>query len=470
MARKTVDTSSTPSTTDGWHPARLIPTAGIRDQDEQEKRATSCLLAVMRAVPEFGHALLKELDAPKSPVIETFAEVRFKDVSGKTIIPDGAIVCRRGRKEWTCLVEVKTSGAPLKDEQVASYLDIARERGFDGVLTISNQITANSTETPVSVDGRKLRRTNLWHFSWWRIVTEAIVQSRYRGVSDPDQAWILGELIAYLDSEASGAAGFQDMGDKWVSVRKAAHDGTLRHTDPEARAVAERWEQFTQYLCLGLTQDLGRPVASLRPRKQTTADRLDDLTKALASTGALDAVMRVPDAVGDLRIRADLRARQTLTSVTVEAPREGRAKPRINWLLRQLGDAAGDLRVEVVYPSARETTSALLSQAREEPERLLHPVDPKREPRTFILTLARPMGQKRGKAEGSFVSEIRAQLFAFYRDLVQNLKAWQAPPPKLREEPPAPEIPDTPQPEPPPFVAADVREVGEATDPSSMSK
>jgi hypothetical protein len=43
----------------------------------------------MRAVPEFGHALLKELGAPKSPVIETFAEVRFKDTEGKTVIPDG---------------------------------------------------------------------------------------------------------------------------------------------------------------------------------------------------------------------------------------------------------------------------------------------------------------------------------------------------------------------------------------------
>ena len=65
----------------------------------------------MHAVPEFGHALLKELGAPKSPVIETFAEVRFKDAGGKTVIPDGAIVCQRGKKRWTCLVEVKTGAA-----------------------------------------------------------------------------------------------------------------------------------------------------------------------------------------------------------------------------------------------------------------------------------------------------------------------------------------------------------------------
>ena len=43
------------------------------------------------------------------------------------------------------------------------------------------------------------------------------------------------------------------------------------------------------------------------------------------------------------------------------------------------------------------------------------------------------MGQKRGKAEGSFVRETRAQTFDFYRDIVQQLKAWQARPPKLRD-------------------------------------
>jgi hypothetical protein len=446
-----------------WHPARLIPTAGIRGQEEQERRATSSLLAVMYAVPEFGHALLKELGAPKSPVIETFAEVRFKDGAGKSVIPDGAIVCRRGQKEWTCLVEVKTAGAQLRPEQVNSYLDIARDHGFDGVLTISNQITARAEESPVTVDRRKLRRTSLWHFSWWRVLTEAIVQHRFRGISDPDQAWIPGELIAYLDSQASGAGGFEDMGDKWVGVRKAAHDGTLRANDAEARAVAERWEEFTQYLCLGLSQDLGTAVTAPRPRGQQTGSRLDESVKELAERGTLTALLRVPDAVGDIRIRADLRARRTLTSLTIDAPREGRAKPRVNWLLRQLTDAPEHLQIEAVFPNVRQTTSELLSSVRDEPEALLYQADPKREPRAFTITLARPMGQKRGKAEGSFVRETRAQTFDFYRDIVQRLKAWQPRAPKLRQ--PDEEVPRAPSAEPPRFEQADIREPGEAVDP-----
>jgi hypothetical protein len=72
---------------EGWHPARLIPAIGIRGQEEQEKRATSSLLAVMRAVPEFGYALLGPLGAPKGRVA-TFdgllLEVSFANTKATT--------------------------------------------------------------------------------------------------------------------------------------------------------------------------------------------------------------------------------------------------------------------------------------------------------------------------------------------------------------------------------------------------
>jgi hypothetical protein len=434
------------SVPEGWGHARLIPTFGIRNQQEQEKRATSCLLAVMHGVPEFGHALLKELDAPKAPVIETFAEVRFKDANGKTVIPDGAIVCRRGKKTWTCLVEVKTGSAQLKDDQVSAYLDIAKSNQFDGVLTISTQITANSSESPVSIDGRKLRGgLRLWHFSWWRVLTEAIVQQRYRGISDPDQEWILRELIHYLGSEASGAVGFEDMGDKWVPVRNAARDGSLRKGDAAARGVAERWEQFTNYLCLSLSQELGANVTISRPRTQTTPARLDELVEGLETHGELTSTLRIPDAVGPVTIRSNLRSRQTFVSVSIDAPREGRTKARFNWLLRQLKLVPDDLLIEASFPNGRATTAAKLGEVRDDPAQLYYPPDSKREPREFVITQSKPMGQKRGRDEGSFVRETSAQTVTFYRDIVQNLKAWYAPAPKLHTETEPP--PDGPTPE-----------------------
>lgn len=435
---------------------------GIRGQEEQEKRATSVLLAVMHAVPEFGHALLHELGAPRSPRIDTYTEVRFKGAE-KTSIPDGAIVCERGGKRWTCLVEVKTAGASLRTEQVAGYLDAARERSYDGVLTISNDITDGCDHSPLAIDGRKTRSAKLWHLSWWQIMTEAIVQHRHHGIADPDQAWILGELIAYLDSAASGAGGFDDMGPNWVAVRTGAPDRTLRASDPAVRDVAARWDQLVQYLCLGLSQDLGERVVVHRPRKQDQNARIDATSKRLADEGVLQSAIRVPKAAGELAVTADLRARKLNVGVSLQAPTEGKPATRLAWLVRQLPDARGDILISAQYANARQPITATLEQTRQERDALTYPADPKRPPREFTVALLRPIGNKRGQGEGSFVSETRAQLLDFYRDVVQNIKPWQARAPRLPDVPES--VPDEPSPEPPPFVAIQERDFGDAIDP-----
>ncbi|NQV06647.1 hypothetical protein HQ535_08845 [bacterium] len=157
-----------------WSPARLIPGTGIKGRKEQEERSTSALLAVMAAVPSFGHALLKPALGAPAGRISTFTEPHFKTDADGTARPDGAIVIERGKTRWVCLVEVKTGDSDLYDEQVDGYVQIANREGFDAVLTISNQIVAHPSESPVKVDKRRLRKVRLGHLSWFRIRTEAV--------------------------------------------------------------------------------------------------------------------------------------------------------------------------------------------------------------------------------------------------------------------------------------------------------
>jgi hypothetical protein len=56
----------------------------------------------------------------------------------KRLYPNGLIRVSRGSKTWTALVEVKTGPNQLATEQLENYLEIAREQGFDAVVTISN--------------------------------------------------------------------------------------------------------------------------------------------------------------------------------------------------------------------------------------------------------------------------------------------------------------------------------------------
>lgn len=416
-----------------WSAARLIPTAGIRGQAEQESRATSALLAVLTAVPAFSQRFLKAMDAPAGRV-HAYTEVRLKGVDGKTHIPDGAIVVERGQRRWSCLIEVKTATATLESDQVHRYLDMARQHGFDGVLTLSNDIVADAEAMPFKLNGQKLGKLTVRHISWWQVLTEAVIQHRFRGIDDPDQAWILGELIRYLTDERSGAGGFEGMGSDWVRLRDGARNGTLRSSAPEAAAIAARWEQLIEFLCLNLSQELGVAVRRTRPRGKSARDRLEEAVSTLAGEGRLESSIRVPDAVGPIEIEADLRSRWLTTSVAIDAPRD-RKRPtaRINWLLRQLKDAPDDLRIDVRFPRRREGQSALLGDCREEPQRLLLPTDTKCEPYSFVLAQSKAIGSKGGRGEGSFVDETCKQATRFYRDLVQDLRAPQPKAPQLAE-------------------------------------
>ena len=76
-------------------------------------------------------------------------------------------------------------------EQIENYLDLARDNGFDAVITISNQLAPAMGVHPVDVDKRKLRKVALHHVSWAEVVSAAVVQRVHAGVSDPEQAWIL---------------------------------------------------------------------------------------------------------------------------------------------------------------------------------------------------------------------------------------------------------------------------------------
>jgi hypothetical protein len=306
-----------------------------------------------------------------------------------------------------------------------------------GVLTVTNDITADPTCSPVSIGGRKLKGLCLWHYSWWSILTEARLLHDGGQISDPLARWLVGELIAYLSEPASGIESFRDVGgSSWVGARDAIRHQTLRAGNKEAADVAAGWQRFNDYLALEFTQDVGQRVCVVRPRNTTEECLLKDARAELAGAGTLTSRLAVPGAVSDLDVTADLRAQQVAISAAIDAPREGRPMARINWLLRQLKDAPARVRIDVAFANVRDTSSALLCDATESPSVLLSAADPKREPRRFTLTLLFPMGTKRGRGPGTFVDETHGAAIAFYRDVLQRLRAWQSKAPKLAEDGP----------------------------------
>lgn len=390
------------------------------------------MLAVLTAVREFGRAISQPLGAPAGNV-QAFIEVPFM-LGEKRVFPDGLIRVTRGQKSWTALVEVKTGNNELNAEQLENYLDIARDNGFDALLTISNEIPPAAGQHPTKVDKRKLRKVALYHLPWSQVLAEAVIQKEHRGVADPDQAWILGELIRYLEHPRSGALEFEDMGASWVPVRDGIRAGTLRPADNGAAEVAARFDALLRFASLRLGRSLGIEVVPVLSRKEAAEPSLRTaaLVETLVKDGRLAGAIRIPNAVAPLSIELDLRSNQVTCLVELDAPREGRATTRVNWLVRQLKNAPDSLRLEAIATHARgASTAALLKEVLEDANVLVQ--DPKKELRSFRLALASPLGTKRGRGRGGAIDSVLDAVDAFYGDVLQHLKAWTAAPPRLRE-------------------------------------
>jgi hypothetical protein len=413
--------------------ARLIPTTGIKGALDQERRASSALLAVMRIVPNFNYQLLKAMGAPKGSV-ETYIEPEFK-IGSKKIRPDGLITVLRGKTRWNALVEVKTGKNNLELTQLNSYLDICKEFRIDALVTISNEVLNASGGHPTAgIDQRKLRSTRLEHFSWIRIITEAIVMSEHEGVEDREQDLIMRELVRFLQSDASGASEFNDMGGSWISVREGIKNGSIRKADEDVLQTIANFESLIRYSALTLSARLGVGATEVIPRlaKADYKKHLQEVSKKLISDKKLHGAIEIPGAAAHLEMEADLATGVLHCGFVLQAPKEGRNNSRINWLLRQLKAAPSGTYLSWSYKRSRTSEQPhLVSNLKDKNYDFELAKD--KEISEFRLETLAKMGSKRSAGKGGFIDSVVDLFEKVYGDALQPVKPWQGNAPKLSE-------------------------------------
>ncbi|MEU5885530.1 TerD family protein [Streptomyces sp. NPDC047461] len=405
---------------DSWRPARLFPLSALKSDRDREMRATSVLLSVMTQVPRFGRRLTAAFGAP-SGRMETFTEVSLPhgDTPRR---PDGVIRIERAGKLWTALVETKTNGNALKADQVQAYMDIAARRGYEAVITVSNDVALEGSPlVDVRIDRRRKHQVALWHLSWAEVAHQAQLLIRHEGVGNAARTWLLQELLHYLQHENSGCHGFQNMGSAWVPVRNGINDETLCQGDPRALEVVESWERLIRQVCLRLGGELGQKVLpAQRVRRGTDhGTRRMQLADRLCREGRLHAELRVEQAPGLLTIGADLRTGRLRTSVEVPAPEQGYPLTWAKRLMRRLGEAPADLHVETLVEGDAAGPRGTLERLRPEPADLL----PKNGTQItgFRLSLLKGMGSTRGNTESGFIRSVDDAVHRFYTTVVVHL-------------------------------------------------
>ncbi|MDX3539840.1 TerD family protein [Streptomyces sp. MB09-01] len=411
---------------DSWPTARLFPVPSLKSDKEREVRATSVLLSVMAQVPELGRRLTAAFGAPAGRM-QTFTEVSLPHGDSPKR-PDGVIRVERAGRLWTALVETKTNGNPLKAEQVQQYMDIATRRGYEAVITLSNDVALEGAAVvDVKVDGRRKHKVSLWHLSWAEVAHQAQMLIRHEGVGNAAHAWLLQELLEYLQHENSGCHGFQNMGPAWVPVRNGIDDETIDPADARAVDVVESWERLIRQVCLRLGGELGQKALPVQRARRGSDPRARRVTAAgrLCTEGRLSAELRVDGTGSVIAVIADLRTGKVRTSVDIPAPEAAYPLAAAKRLMRLLSDAPADLHVQSLV-EGENGPRGTLERLRPEPGDLL--------PRDgaplsgFRLSLIKGMGNSRGNTESGFIRSVDDAVDRFYHGVVAQLGAVEARP------------------------------------------
>ncbi len=428
---------------------RLFPSHHIKSDREAELRATASFLAVSRAVSEFGRAVVSMASGPRGK-LRCFAEVPFKVESGvkrREERPDGILRVTRGRTDWTALVEVKVGDTSIEQDQFDRYHALAREQGINALITISNQSAlANGLPPRLRVDGRRLRSVPVIHLSWERLLSEAQLLSRRKEVADPDQQWMLEEWIRYVADSQSRIIEPPQMGEYWNEVLQAARESNLNGCKRQVREVVQRWDGFLKKLALRLRAKLGvevQPKVS-RAERNDPATRIKNLHATAIKDGELPGVLRIPDAAGNLSVLVLLAARSVRLAIEIQAPKEGRPKTRIRWLLRQLvsQEVPDDLVVKVHWSHRQLSSQGRIGELKGNIDPLLsdsygQKVPPEASPRSFSLEWTIGLRRGKGRSTAPVLEGVAQAVEDFYKRVVEGLRPYVPTAPHLPQEEPS---------------------------------
>ena len=425
--------------------ARLIPVVA---DTSKEERAAAILLAALRGVYEFRQAMLGSLGVRvgKRADLEAWSEVTLRDQAKKSSgnkkrdRPDGLLRLHTGKKQWYALIEAKIGNATVDEEQLKNYVQQAKDHKIDAVITVTNQFVAMPSHHPVKIPKNLAKSVELYHWSWMYVLTQATLLLEENVIDSEDQVFLLNEVVRYFSHDSSGVTRFDSMNREWKEVvGKVKSGATLSKSSEEVENTVSSWHQEQRDLCLVMSRRLSRSVKLRLARAHRTDPlvRLRDDSEMLAKEHKLTCEIEIPHAAAPLDVTADLDRRTITCGMRVSAPQDKKStKARVNWLARQLqGAQPQGMYVKAIRTGRAPDTQAPLSDVLNDATCL--EADNTNSVATafevfYMVDLA-------GKFSGSkvFIEQLEQAVPHYYEQAGQRLRAWVAPPPRIRTRDPA---------------------------------
>lgn len=412
--------------------ARLVP---VTPAGQRERHAASVLLATISIVEPFAREVLATVGrrTGQRSEIHTFTEVVFKHgPTDKKDRPDGLLILDTSRAKWKALIEAKIGTAKIDPEQVEKYVQIAKTNDLQAVITVSNELTAIPEQLPYFLTSKSNGKVSVYHLSWMRLITLATALIGSDESFDPEQHYILKEMLRYLTHDSIGIRGLHRMNADWKPLMSKIHaGGTIQKNDPEVLSTIQCWHQEEQDVCLLFSRKLNVPVslALKRTHRDDQNARITDDAAELADSKRLTAVFEIPDIAGPIEVVAHCLRRNIICRMRFAAPANlKRYSSRLNWLLRQLPekvDASASLKM---FWEGGGTTFGSVSELREKPE-LADIGRPNSLPREFEISTVTDLAQK-FFGPASFVEGLEAAVPSFYDGVARHTVPWQPSPPE----------------------------------------
>ena len=414
--------------------ARLIPFYKPGD----EMALTSIFLSALKLIDPLRKNIFKTISLSNYGTVHIFTEVEFMLFKKKRV--DGLIIIERGKKIVdACIIEVKNKNNELDKNQIDEYVKICKGYKIPKIITISNQFVNFPTQSPVNVKTPK--SITSFHLSWTYILTIAhiLLIDNETNIDDRDQLNIMKEVLSYFETQKSGIVGFHQMKQGWVEVSQKINSGaSLKIKDVAVDETVSSWIEEEKDMALKLSRELGLMVQSGQKKyKNNLKSRIEMEKRKLVKDRFLDSSLSIDGAVSDINVIANFGRKNIEMSVNVEPPADKPTRPKITWLRNQLKKCVNkvednaswinkDLMVDINIKFTSKPVRVPLDELEDAYGKITG-----RDIKNFSVVYVNYLGRK-FESRKMFVIDIEEMLVQFYENVVQYLKNWEKPAPKVK--------------------------------------
>ena len=414
-------------------PARLLNFHKPGD----ELAITSIFLSGIKLIKEFRRNIFNQIKLTNSNSIRFYSEIQFVLFDNLRI--DGLILIIKSNKIVDAiLIEVKNKKNELDEAQLTFYLKIAKEYKVPNFLTISNQFVNFPTQSPLNI--KVPGQISLYHLSWTYILTASylLLANNEINIENHDQKELMKEMVSYFESKESGIIGLTQVKQGWIELTQKINT-KIKFKSKEAFVVdtVSSWIQIERCMALALSRELLTLVESgKRKFKDDLRGRLIFEQKELTENFSLESIYKVDGAASQLKLSAHFDTKTIEYSVELSAPSDKGNRGKITWIKKQLeksktknevlfNQIKENIFIEINYKFSSNPIKIKLLEIDSVEDQLSD-----KEITGFKIMYILSLSQK-FEGRKIILELIEQNLMKFYQGVVQHLKKWEKPAPKI---------------------------------------